>query len=80
MRKYKMISSGLLESYRKYFIRNCKKWISRYTFTENDLGVRVKVEASTYYLEGQCTDRNFLIRNEKNEYFSCPGNIIEKID
>lgn len=79
MRKYKMISAGLLKSYRNYFIRNSKKWISRYTFDDKDLGIPVKVENSIFYLEGQCNDRNFLIRNENNEYFSCPGNMIEKI-
>ena len=74
-----MISSGLLESYKNYFIRNSKKWISRYTFSESDLGTQVKVEDSVYFLEGQCNERTFLVKNVNNEYFSCPANMIQKI-
>jgi hypothetical protein len=79
MRKYKMVTPGVLEVRKNYFIRNAKKCISRYTFTENDLGKPVKVDGVSYLLEGQSDERTFLVKNEHGEYFACPGNMIEKI-
>ena len=70
MRKVINISENMLENYKKYFIRNCAKWISKHEFKGDQLGITVEIESVKYKLEGQANERQYLLKNiETGEFY-----------
>lgn len=64
MRKLINISEQVRDSYRKYFLRNCSKWISRNNLSEENLDGEFTVNGDPYIMRGQISDKDFLMENK----------------
>lgn len=64
MRKLINISDQVKDSYRKYFLRNCSKWISRNNLSEENLDMEFTVNGDQYFMRGQISDKDFFMEKK----------------
>ena len=63
MRKLINITEEAIETYRKYYIRNCNKWVSKNMakLSADALDKPLIIEGKELILKGQITDRDFIL-------------------
>jgi hypothetical protein len=69
MRKLINVSEQVIESYKKYFIRNSGKWISRNNLSIDNLEKEFTIDGKTLLLRGQITDREYIMEDGGNGDF-----------
>jgi len=74
MRRLINISEQVQETYKKYFFRNCEKWISRNNISEENLDKEFTVDDEIFILKGQITDRDFFMQKKSTgEFYTVDG-------
>jgi len=74
MRRLINISEQIQDSYKKYFLRNCEKWISRNNLSEENIDREFLIGEDTFVLLGQITDKDFFMSKKiTGEFYSVEG-------
>jgi len=69
VRRVKEVSKSLKETYKDYFIRGTKKFISRFGFKEDDLGKPYVLPEGIFILTGQISDKILLMEKDGSDYY-----------
>jgi len=69
MRKLINVSEQAVESYKKYFLRNSGKWISRNNLSSDNLEKEFTIDGKNLHLRGQITDKEYIMEDGDNGDF-----------
>ena len=76
-RKFKKPSDAMLKYYADLFLRNQSKWIRKSMLKPEALGSKFVHERVEYELVGSVSPKEFLIKNNQDEFFLVLSQIVD---